>query len=287
MNKKALSIPIILFALLFFATSMFFTVNEIQYAIVFQFGKSQKIITEPGLYFKIPLIQNVNYFDSRILEYDAAPKPIVTQDKKTLIVDNFARWKIDNPLQFFKSVRNTGIAVSRIDDIIYSILREELGKHDLIEIVNYNRSEIMATVTEKSAIQLKEYGIDVKDVRIKRADLPEENEKAVFDRMRAERNRKAKQYRSEGEEEALKIRALTDKERKIILAEAYKKAEILRGEGDGDAINIYAKSYEKSPSFYEFVRTLEAYETTFDKGETDVVLSSDSDFLKFMKKGPQ
>ncbi len=285
MNKKALSIPVILFALMFLGTSMFFTVNEIQYAIVFQFGKSQKVITEPGLYFKIPFIQNVNYFDSRILEYDAAPKPVVTQDKKTLIVDNFARWKIDDPLQFFKSVRNTGIAVSRIDDIIYSILREELGKHDLIEIVNYNRSEIMATVTEKSAVQLKEYGIDVKDVRIKRADLPEENEKAVFDRMRAERNRKAKQYRSEGEEEALKIRALTDKERKIILAEAYKKAEILRGEGDGDAISIYAKSYEKSPSFYEFVRTLEAYEKTFENGETDVVLSSDSDFLKFMKKG--
>lgn len=285
MNKKTLSIPIILFALMFFGTSMFFTVNEIQYAIVFQFGKSQNVVTEPGLYFKIPLIQNVSYFDSRILEYDAAPKPVVTQDKKTLIVDNFARWKIDDPLQFFKSVRNEGIAVSRIDDIIYSILREELGKHDLIEIVNYNRSEIMATVTEKSAIQLKEYGIDVKDVRIKRADLPEENEKAVFDRMRAERNRQAKQYRSEGEEEALKIRALTDKEKKIILAEAYKKAETLRGEGDGDAISIYAKSYEKSPSFYEFVRTLEAYETTFENGETDVVLSSDSDFLKFMKKG--
>lgn len=285
MNKKTLSISIAIFALLFFGTSMFFTVNEIQYAIVFQFGKSQKVITEPGLYFKIPLIQNVDYFDSRILEYDASPKPVVTQDKKTLIVDNFARWKIDKPLLFFKSLRNVGIAVSRIDDIIYSILREELGKHDLIEIVNFNRSKIMATVTEKSAIQLKQYGIDVKDVRIKRADLPEENEKAVFDRMRAERNRQAKQYRSEGEEEALKIRALTDKEKKIILAEAYKKAETLRGEGDGDAISIYAKSYEKSPSFYEFTRTLEAYEKTFENGETNVVLSSDSDFLKFMKKG--
>ncbi|MCC7431632.1 protease modulator HflC [bacterium] len=285
MNKqKTLIIIGIFFGLAIFLSSLF-TVQETEYAIIFQFGKSQKVVKEAGLNFKIPLIENVSYFDKRILEYDAAPKHIVTQDKKSLIIDNFARWKIIEPLEFFKSVRNEENAISRIDDIVYSILREELGKHTLIEIVNTDRKKIMLTVTEKCKAQMKSYGIEIIDVRIKRADLPEENEKAVFERMRAERNRQAKQYRSEGEEEALKIRASTDKERTIILAEASKKASILQGEGDAEAIKIYSKAYEKAPDFYEFVRTLQAYEKTFLNGETEVVLSPESEFLKIMKRG--
>ena len=259
-----------------------YTIDETEQAIILEFGKPMgETISSPGLHFKLPW-QSVIKFENRILEYDVEPQAIITKDKKKLEVDNYARWRIANPLLFYRSVRTLNGALSRIDPIVYSELRVELGKHVLSDIVDSNRVKIMETVSNETQIKLAEYGIEIIDVRIKRADLSKENERAVFDRMRAERLRIAKQYRSEGEEKALEIRAETDKEKTIILATAYKESQILRGEGDAKAVEIYAKAFQSDPKFYEFIRTLEAYEKVVDKKST-LILSTDSDLFRLLK----
>ena len=259
-----------------------YTIDETEQAIILEFGKPMgETISSPGLHFKLPW-RSVIKFENRILEYDVEPQAIITKDKKKLEVDNYARWRIANPLLFYRSVRTLNGALSRIDPIVYSELRVELGKHVLSDIVDSNRVKIMETVSNETQIKLADYGIDIIDVRIKRADLSKENERAVFDRMRAERLRIAKQYRSEGEEKALEIRAETDKEKTIILATAYKESQILRGEGDAKAVEIYAKAFQSDPKFYEFIRTLEAYEKVVDKKST-LILSTDSDLFKLLK----
>ncbi len=259
-----------------------YTVDETEQAIILEFGRPiGETVSSAGLHFKLPW-RTVIKFEKRILEYDVEPQAIITSDKKKLEVDNYARWRIADPLLFYRSVRTLNGALSRIDPIVYSELRVELGKHVLSEIVDKRRVKIMETVSEETQGKLAEYGIEIIDVRIKRADLSKENERAVFDRMRAERQRKAKQYRSEGEEKALEIRAETDKQKTIILADAYKESQILRGEGDAKAVEIYAKAFQSDPKFYEFIRTLEAYEKVVDK-KTTLILSTDSDLLDMLK----
>jgi len=259
-----------------------FTVEQTEQAIVIQLGKPFGGINEPGLHMKIPFVQEVVYFEKRILVYDASPTEILTRDKKNLVVDNYTKWKITDPLRFYTTVKNERGAQARLDDIVYAQLRVELGQHNLSSIVSKTRSEIMETVTKKSAVRAKEYGIEVVDVRIKRADLPEQNEKHVFDRMRAERERQAKQYRSEGEEESKKITAKADMERTIILAKAYKESETLKGEGDAEAVKIYAEAYQKDIKFYEFIRSLEAYKNSLKKN-TKVIFTPDVKFFKYIK----
>ncbi len=259
-----------------------FTVEQTEQAIVIQLGKPFGGINEPGLHMKIPFVQEVVYFEKRILVYDASPTEILTRDKKNLVVDNYTKWKITDPLKFYTTVKNERGAQARLDDIVYAQLRVELGRHNLSSIVSKTRSEIMETVTKKSAVRAKEYGIEVVDVRIKRADLPEQNEKHVFDRMRAERERQAKQYRSEGEEESKKITAKADMERTIILAKAYKESETLKGEGDAEAVKIYAEAYQKDIKFYEFIRSLEAYKNSLKKN-TKVIFTPDVKFFKYIK----
>jgi membrane protease subunit HflC len=263
-------------------TSSIFTVDETEQAIVTQLGKFIKEVKQPGLHFRVPLIQRVHRFEARVLEYDAAAAKIITDDKKHLVIDNYARWKIIEPLKFYQTVRNEFGAQSRLDDIVFSEVREELARHTLTEVVSVNRSEIMEKVAEQCDRKAREYGIQVIDVRIKRADLPDEVTHSVFARMRAERERIAKKYRSEGEEEALKIRAKTDKEKKILLAESYRQAEKLKGEGDAEAIKIYAAAFEKAPDFYSFVRTLEAYKNALGT-DTTIVVPVDSEFFQYLR----
>jgi membrane protease subunit HflC len=262
----------------------FFTVAEYQQAVITQFGRFIRVVKEPGLHFKVPFLQQVTIFEDRLLEYDAEPKEIITKDKKTLVVDNYSKWKIIDPKRFYETVRNETGALARLDDIVYSELRIELGRHTLTDIVASQRGEIMKKVTHKSDQKAREYGIEVKDVRIKRADLPVENAKAIYGRMKAEREREAKRYRSEGEEEAAKIRAEADKQKTIILAEAYKKAQKIKGEGDASAIKIFAQALEKDPEFYAFYRTLEAYKESL-KDKTTLILSPNSEFLRYLKEG--
>lgn len=281
--KKGTLLIVLIVAILFLVNLSLFIVDETKQAIVLQFGKPIRAIKEPGLNWKLPFIQNVVFFEDRLLVYDAAPTEIITKDKKTLIVDNYARWKIVDPLKFLQTVRDLNGAQARLDDIIYSELRVDLGLFDMSEIVSERREGIMKRVTEISNEKAKTYGIEIVDVRIKRVDLPPENEKFIFDRMRAERERIAKQYRAEGQEESAKIIAETEREKTVILAEAYKIAQTLRGEGEAESIRIYAESFNQDPEFYKFYRTLEAYRLTF-KDKTTVLFSTDSEFLKYLNK---
>jgi len=281
--KKGTLLIVLIVAILFLANLSLFIVDETRQAIVLQFGKPIRAISEPGLSWKIPFIQNVVFFEDRLLVYDAAPTEIITKDKKTLIVDNYARWRIIDPLKFLQTVRDLNGAQARLDDIVYSELRVDLGLFNMSEIVSEKREGIMERVTEVSNEKANTYGIEIVDVRIKRVDLPPENEKYIFERMRAERERIAKQYRAEGQEESAKIIAETEREKTVILAEAYKTAQTLKGEGEAESIRIYAESFNQDPEFYKFYRTLEAYRVTFiDK--TTVLLSTDSEFLKYLTK---
>jgi membrane protease subunit HflC len=286
MTQQNLAIGLIAVLVLLFVlgASPFFIVDITQTAIVVQLGKPVRNITEPGLKFKVPFIQEVTYFDKRLLDYDSSAQDVITQDKKTILIDNFAKWLITDPLKVYQAFQTQRGALRRLDDIIYSELRVELGRHDLSEIVSKTRSAIMAVVTERANEKAKVYGIEVQDVRIKRADLPEQNEKAVFARMQAERERQAKQYRAEGAEEAQKIRSEAEKDREIILAEAYKTSEEIRGEGDAKAFKIYAAAYRQDPRFFEFTRSMEAYKKTFSGNNSTVVMSPDSEFFKFLKQ---
>ena len=282
-KNLAIAVIIILAVLVLFAGSIF-TVDEKKQAIVTQLGKYVRTVTEPGLHFKIPFVQTAHLFERRVLEYDAAAAPIITSDKKHLVIDNYARWKIIDPLKFYQTVRNEAGAQARLDDIVFSEIREELARHTLTEVISVNREEIMDKVHKKCDTKARDYGIEVLDVRIKRADLPSEVAHSVYARMKAERERIAKKYRSEGEEEAVKIRAITDKEKTILLAESYKQAEQLKGQGDAEALKIYAQAFEQDPEFFAFVRTLEAYEKSLQK-DTTIVLPADSEFFQYLSPG--
>ena len=281
MSKKAIAVTILVIFILVGMKGALFTVDEREQAIILQLGKHVRTIQEPGLYFKVPLVQNVLRFEDRILEYDASAAKIITADKKHLMVDNYARWKIIDPLKFYETVRNEFGAQARLDDIVFSEIREELARHTLTEVVSLRREMLMDRVAEQCDQKAREYGIQVIDVRIKRADLPREVTHSVYARMQAERERIAKKYRSEGEEEAVKIRAKADRERTILLAESYRKAEILRGAGDARAIKIYARAFGKDPEFYSFLRTLEVYRKSLAEGTT-IVLSSDSELFQYL-----
>jgi modulator of FtsH protease HflC len=281
--RGVITLVVFLVALAVLADSTMFIVDEREQVVVTQLGEPVKTIQEPGLNYKIPFIQKLHIFDDRLLYSDAEPALIYTQDKKNLIVDNYARWRVVDPLKFMISVQNVNNAQSRLDDIIYSAIREELGQRSLVEIVSTHRQAIMDTVTFRSRSSAEALGIDIVDVRIKRADLPRENKANVFDRMKAERSRQAKEYRAEGEEAATKIRAETDLAVTRLTSDAFQKAQLVRGEGDAEALRIYAEAFQQDPKFYEFVRTLEAYEKTLTTGTT-VVLPPTSDFFKYLGK---
>jgi len=281
--RSAIGLVIALIAVLFGLNMVLFTVSEIEQVVITQFGEPKRVITEPGLYAKWPEpVQTLRVYDKRLLDYDSTPDPIYTRDKKILQLDNYARWRIVDVRKFMEALHTVNGAQSRLDDIVYSELRKELGQHELLEVVATNREEIMELVTQRSDEAARRYGIEVLDVRIKRADLPEENKTPVYDRMRAERAREAKTYRSEGEEEALKIRAETDLEAAQIRAEAYERSQGIRGQGDAEAIAIYAAAYRDAAEFYQFTRTLEAYGKALDSN-TVLVQPLDTDFFRYLK----
>ena len=259
-----------------------FIVQQTQQALVIQLGHPLDKVYRPGLHAKLPFIQNVVYFDARILDYDARPAEALTSDLKSMVLDNYARWKIVDPLRFYRTMRTEANAQARLDAVIYSQIRAHIGRHTLTEVVNDKRTAIMDSVTEKTSQQMAEFGIKIVDVRIKRTDLPAENQRAIFDRMRAERERQATQYRSEGSEESTKIRSEADKERALILAEANKKSQVLRGEGDAEAARIYAEAFSRSPEFFSFQRGLEALRKSLGEN-TRMVLTPDSPLLQPIK----
>ena len=258
-----------------------FVISERELALVTQFGEPKRTITAPGLYWKLPLVQEVRRMESRILGSHAPPAEYLTLDKKRLVADPVTRWRIVDPLQFYKTVASELEAKARLDDIVNSELRQEIASHEFGKIIGVERDPLMQVVANDVRKQTADFGILVVDVRIKRADLPKEVQESVFARMRAERDRVAKQYRSEGEEEAAKLRADTDKEKTIILAQAYEEAQTTRGEGDAQGIKIYADAYGRDPEFFAFTRSLDAYEKAIG-GESTLVLSTGSDLFRYL-----
>lgn len=271
---------LVLLAVLIGASSSAFVIDERELAIVTQFGQHKRSINSPGLYFKLPW-QDVTRMESRVLSSDPAGR-MLTKDKKYLVADPVTRWQIDDPLIFFKTVGNENQARQRIDDIVLSELRRELATENFGDIIGNEREPLMQKVGDAVRTRVKEFGVDIVDVRIKRADLPPEVQKSVFERMKAERERVAKRYRSEGSEEAQKIRADTDKEKRILLAKAYETEQKLKGEGDAESAKIYAEAFNRDPEFYAFMRSLQAYERTLSKKDT-LVLSTKSDLFRYLK----
>lgn len=279
MKNTPLIYLVIALVIVLIASQSFFTVHQTQKALVLQLGEPVDNIYGPGLHFKLPFIQNVLYFDARILDYDARSTEAFTVDKKAIVLDNYARWRISNPLQFYKTMRTIPGAQARLDDVVYSQLRALVGGYTLTEVVSSHRAQIMEEVTRKVAALMKPFGVEVVDVRIKRTDLPAENQRAIFGRMRAERERQAKQYRSEGVEESTRIRSDADRQRAVELAEAAKKSEIIRGEGDALAAKTYADAFGQSIEFFEFQRGLEALRKSL-RENSKIVLSHDNPILK-------
>lgn len=279
MKKLHIIIIAVILGTLILTFNTAFVVNEIDQVVVTRFGEIKKVYIEPGLYFMVPFVENKHTYPKRIIMVDKAPNKIPTADKKYLVVDNYSKWRIVDPVKFKNTMITIPAAAQRIDDLIFSAIREDLGTRDLSDIISEKRDSIMHIVTLRSARQAVEFGIEIVDVRIKRADLPQENEEAVFKRMRAERKQQANQYRSEGDEDSLKIVGSADKEKAIILALAYEKARILEGEADAEATQIYARAFSRDPEFYNFVKSMETYETVIDSN-TVLVIPDNSKLMK-------
>jgi len=258
-----------------------FTVKEINQAIVLQFGDPKKVIAEPGLQVKIPFIQNVVYLDRRILSLDPAPEEVIASDQKRLIVDAYARFKIVDPLKFYISVGDERVARSRLATIINSRLRSVLGTQSLATLLSEDRTKQMAIIQDGVNAEAEKFGITIIDVRIKRADLPQANSEAIYKRMQTEREREAKEFRAKGAEMAVTITSTADKEVTVLLANAKKQSEIMKGEGDGQRNKIFAAAFGKDPEFFSFYRAMQAYEKALIGGDTSLILSPDSDFFKF------
>lgn len=256
-----------------------FTVDETQNAVVLQFGEIRQSIEEPGLYFKTPFVQNVIFIEDRLLSVDIQPAPIITNDLQRLTVDSYTLWRIRDSRRFVERLQGVrSNAERRLDDIVYSLLRDVLGQKNFEQVL---QRDFLAEVTQLAQDQVRDFGIDIIDVRIKRADLPEENEQAVFARMISERQQRAELFRAQGEQEALAVRSKADQDVEIILAEGNREGEKLRGEGDAQALEIYANAYNQDEDFFLFWRTLESYKKTLATNST-LLLSSDSEYLKLL-----
>ena len=277
-GKILIPIIIVIAATIFFSI---FIVKEVNQAIVLQFGDPKRILLKPGLNFKIPFIQNVVFLDKRILNLDTPPEEVIASDQKRLIVDAFARFQIVDPLKFYISVGNERVARSRLSTIINSRIRNVLGQQELQTLLSQDRTKQMALIQEGVNNEAENFGIKIVDVRIKRADLPQANSDAIFRRMQTEREREAKEFRAKGAEMAVTITSTADKEVTVILADAQKKSEIMKGEGDGQRNKIFADAFGQDPEFFAFYRSMQAYGKAFNAGETSMILSPDSEFFKF------
>ncbi len=283
-------IGVILGLLLLCLNLIIYTVDTTEFAVVTQFGNPVSTVLEPGLKVKLPEpIQSVQRFDNRVQVYEAEPLELLTSDKKSVKVDYYGTWRITDPVTYMKTVKDKAGAEARLQDVFSSGLGVQMGRYNLDDLINVDTNKLKLNTMMQDAVQkckekAKEYGIEVVDAQIKVLNFPDVNKQSVFSRMKAEREQMAKKYRSEGSEEAAKIRADAEKEQKIILSEAYKQAQQLKGEGDAEAIKIYAQAFSKDPNFYEFIRALETYEKTIDE-KTTLVLPSNSEILKYLESG--
>ena len=272
-------------ALLVIVAMSIFTVDQRQYAVVFQLGEMKRAIAEPGLYFKVPMVQNVRYFEKRIITLDnAEPERFITSEKKNVLVDSYIKWRIVDPQLYYISVGgDESRAKTRLNQTVNAGLREEFGKRTVHDVVSGERDKIMDQMREKADADARKIGVQIVDVRLKRVELPTEVSDAVYRRMEAERKRVANELRSEGSAEAEKIRADADRQREIIIAEAYRDAQKIKGEGDAKSTATYAQAFGQNAEFYAFYRSLEAYRNSFKSKSDVLVVEPNSDFFKYMK----
>lgn len=283
MGRTALTVVLVVFGLLAVTAYLtIFTVYQTQQALVLEFGKPKRLITTPGLNFKIPFIQNVSYFDKRLLDLDSAPQEVIAADQKRLVVDAFARWRITDPLLFYQTVSDERIARSQLGAFLEASLRRVLGSSSFEAVVRDERNALMQRITEQVNAEAKGIGVKVLDVRIKRADLPEANSLAIFRRMQTERQREAAEIRAQGEEASRRIRATADRQVTVLKAEATGESERIRGDGDAEKNRVFAQAFGKDPDFFAFYRSMQAYEAGM-KGDTEtkMVLSPDSEFFRY------
>ncbi len=258
-----------------------FIVHQNEQVLVLEFGKPTRVIQQPGLHWKIPVVETVDYFDKRILDMDSQPQEVTASDQKRLVVDAFTRYKIVDPLRFYQTVRDERMVRSRLGPIVESSIRRVLGASTFQELVRDKREDLMKRIAKLVNDEGKEFGLEVVDVRIKRADLPEQNSKSVYDRMRAERQREAAEFRAQGAAEANRIKATADREATVINAEATRKGEVLRGEGDAERNKIFAEAFGRDADFFGFYRSMQAYEAGMKSGDTRMLLSPDSVFFRY------
>jgi modulator of FtsH protease HflC len=287
MSRPLLTIAAVALVILAVVTmSALFIVNQTEQAIVLQFGNPVRQIQTPGLHAKIPLFQNVVYYDKRVLDFEPPAEEVIAADQKRLVVDAFSRFRIVDPLQFYKTLGNENAARSRIGSIISGSLRRVLGSVTLASVLSDERDRIMREITQSVAVQARTFGIDVLDVRIRRADLPEQNNQAIYARMQSERQREAAEFRAQGEEFARRIRSIAERERTVLLAEAQRKAQILRGEGEGESVRIYADAFQRDAEFFAFYRSLQAYRESLGDSDTTLLLSPNSEFFRYFGNVP-
>lgn len=267
---------------LFLGISSVFTVTEVEQALVLQLGEHKKTVREPGLYFKLPFVQNVIFLDKRILNLDVPSQEIIASDQKRLVVDAIARFKIIDPLLTYQTRGNEANAAQALATLLSSNLREVLGREEFITLLSGERANLMTRIRDGVNLGAATFGIEIVDVRIRRADLPEANSQAIYTRMNTEREREARETRAEGGEQALRIRAEAERERTILLAVAERDSQILRGEGDSEAVRIFAESFGRDIEFFEFYRTMQAYRKALNNDDTTLVLSPNSEFFKFL-----
>jgi len=281
MTPKKIAALVLILIIVIVGGSSFFYVDQRVQALVLQFGEPVRLIKNPGLQFKIPLMQNVEYFDKRLILFDNPREEIISSDKKRLIVDAFARYRIVDPLRYYQSVRYESALRNRLGSILNDSLRQVLGRVPLNNVISDNRANLMDEVGKIVAEEAKEFGLKIEDVRIKRADLPTANSEAIFRRMQTERQQEAAQFRAEGEEEARKIRAESERERTVLLANAERDGEILRGQGDAIKNKVLGEAFGRDPDFFSFYRSMQAYILALDSEDTTMVLSPDSEFFNF------
>ncbi len=285
MDKKIRNILILITILFITFLSTAYKVDQRQQVLIVQFGEPITVVKDPGLHFKIPFIQNLIYFDKRILDLSITDQELIANDQKRIIINAFTKYKIQDPLKFYKTVRSVYGVSSKLSAVLDSSLRKIIGEFKLNQLLTENRGDIMTKIKDVVNKEAKIYGIDIVDVRIMRSDLPKENSDSIFARMRAEREKEAREIRAQGAEEADKIRAKADKDRTIILAHAEKKSNLTRGEGEAKANRIYANGYSLDPDFADFYRSMKAYEKSFVKENTNFVISPNGEFFKYFGNG--
>ena len=288
MNRSVIAAIAAAFVVLVIASASLFTVSQTEQVLITQFGQPIRVISSPGLNMKVPFVQTVISFDRRLLDYETPGEEVILSDQRRLIIDSFTRFRITNPLQYFQAVGSAEDAIrARLNSVVTSSLRRVLGNEQLLKVLSADRGRIMGLIRGQVSDEMRGFGVTIEDVRLRRADLPEENTQAILSRMKSERERIASQARAEGAEASARIRADAERDRTVLLADARATADRSRGEGEQQAIKIYADAFQQDAKFYEFYRTMQAYREAFGNGQSRLVLTPDSDFLRLLRQAPQ